>query len=100
MMRYYHDKEAKVVSCAPEVPKTVSTKAGGWKVSAQIDRYKYRRENDAWVAEPDHRHPIEPYPSTDDEEKAIRFFRMNHYPSGEQISADEYYSILEKLGVR
>jgi hypothetical protein len=98
-MPYYHDKEKRMVAFAPDEPDVFLTKgrkggAGTWSVSVRIqitraDNYTDPRTG-RWafnVMELPHDEYDE---SRDTKEKAITWFKMNHYPNMPEVSRDEY----------
>lgn len=96
---YYHDKQGKTITRVIKAPTARQTKSGGWKVHAHYWVHSYRMDKAGnFTFTEDGLFPIEEYMSRDDEAAALKFFRMNHSPAGEQIDYKQYKKLLETIG--
>lgn len=96
MYEYRHDIAARTVYKFPSQPNVTKTKDkrgrhAGWHVSMeiQITRAENKLRGNQWE------HATSAYPSQhfterDTREAAVSYFRMNHAPEGDAITADEY----------
>jgi len=96
---FYHDKHKRTITKVIQPPQGRQTKSGGWKVHAHYWVHSYEKdEAGSLTFTEDGVSPIETYMSRDDEANALKYFRMNHSPTGEKIDYEQYRKLLESIG--
>ncbi|HPA21055.1 MAG TPA: hypothetical protein PLU30_25125 [Verrucomicrobiae bacterium] len=103
-MLYIHDEEARLLYAVPLVPRVSELKTRrkqnrGWQVSTEL--HISRPDNFIIKKTRQWRFPVrqvlhDKYMSPDTRDDAIRYFEMNHYPKGKQITAQEYDRIKQE----
>ena len=100
-MEYYHDEEKRVVYAVPDEPQvSVKTERLGGRsyqvhVVIDITRADNYLEDGRWKYPlRDYRSDIYPSPR-DREEDVVEYFKLHHYPKGEEIT-EEIYRQLRK----
>lgn len=97
---FFHNKQKCTITKVVQPPQARQTKSGGWKVHAHYWVHTYTRNGAGeYSFTEDGVIPIEQYMSRDDQVTALKFFRMNHSPTGEKIDYEEYKRLLKLIGV-